>query len=299
MDMKKYLFNFHFDRMSAYLFMVMLTMFGCSQHFNAQSKGSTTVVDTVVVEIFALPSPDEIIDYVAQGKVNYHKDILLSTERMDERFVSSKEKYSAFGMYLADLAYTISFNKYGNSLNYLQALEVLGRDLNVMPPHLNETKERFVSNMDNLDSLKAIYFEIYEMVMQNFYENNRFEHYTLISSGIFIESLFISIKSVDKETQTKEFKHRVWEQRLIFNQLSQMIDKNIKSDTKSKLQADLKMLGEKYDKHAGTSPPETVKPRRNSRVIIIGHKAEPVNLEVAIPEIQKEIEAVRAQWSRM
>jgi hypothetical protein len=297
--MKNFLCDFHFNRLSVYRLLALLMLLAGFQYIDAQSKVSTTVEDTVVVEIFTLPSPDEIIEYVSQGKVNYRKDILLSTERMDERFVSSKDKYIAFGMFLADLAYTISFKKYGNSLSYLQALEELGRELNVMPPHMNETKERFVTNMDNLDSLKAIYFEIYEMVMMNFYENNRFEHYTLISSGIFIESLFISIKSVDMETQTIEFKHRVWEQRLIFDHLSQMIERNVKSNTKSQLQADLKPLGEMYKKHAGTSPPETVKPRRNSRVIIIGQKAEPVNLEVAIPEVQKEIEAVRAKWSRM
>jgi hypothetical protein len=296
--MKKQISDFNLNRLTVCRLMVVLLIMIGYQPLRAQSKTNSAVEDTVVVEIFALPSPDEIIDYVSQGKVNYQRDVLLATERMDERFVSSKDKYIAFGMCLTDLAYTISFKKYGNSLNYLQALEGLGKELNVMPPHLNDIKERFVTNMDNLDSLKAIYLEIYEMVMMNFYENNRFEHYTLISSGIFIESLYLSVKSVDNEMQTIEFKHRVWEQKLVFEQLSSMIAKNLKSENKTQLQSDLFALGEMYKKHAGTSPPETVKPRRNNRVIIIGHKTEPVDLDVAIPEIQAQIETVRAKWAR-
>jgi hypothetical protein len=280
--------------LSAILFIFCINL----QSVTGQTSNQDVLNDTTVVELFAIPSPDEIIDYVAQKNLKYQKEKLFNTENLDGRFLTAKDKYIALGMTLTDLAYTVSFKKYDASYKYLQAIDNLGKQLNVIPPQIEQIKERFFNNMNQPDTIKAIYFEVYELVMMNFYENNRFNHYTLISSGIFIESLFLSINSVDKQTQDQEFKKRIWEQKMVYDQLISMIEKNLDASSKTLLKSEMSPLGICFAKYAGNISVVNKPEKQSNDVIVIGNKESIIDLNSAIPDVKKQIETLRAMWCK-
>lgn len=292
------LFSFFFRKPIEALSIIAILLCTFNQSTFAQSSNTTVIEDTTVVELFAIPSPDEIIDYVAQKNLRFQKDILFNTENLDGRFLTAKDKYIALGMALTDLAYTVSFNKLDASYKYLQAIDDLGKQLNVIPPQIEQIKDRFFNNMNQPDTIKAIYFEVYELVMLNFYENNRFNHYTLISSGIFIESLYLSVNSVDRETQDKEFQKRIWEQKMVYDQLMSMIGKNLDATSRTLLKNEMTPLGNCFAKYSGNSPVANKPEKQSSDVIVIGNKESKIDLNAAIPEVRSQIEILRAKWCK-
>jgi hypothetical protein len=292
------LFSISFRKQIEVLSVIALLLCNYNQRIFAQSSNTSITEDTTVVELFAIPSPDEIIDYVAQKNLKYQKDILFNTNNLDGRFLTAKDKYIALGMALTDLAYTVSFNKFDASYKYLQAVDDLGKQLNVIPPQIEQIKDRFFNNMNQPDTIKAIYFEVYELVMMNFYENNRFNHYTLISSGIFIESLYLSVNSVDRQTQDKEFQKRIWEQKMVYDQLMSMIGKNLDAASKTLLRNEMTPLGNCFAKYAGDNPVANKPEKQNNDLIVIGNKESKIDLNAAIPEVRSQIEILRAKWCK-
>jgi len=292
------LFSISFRKQIEVFSVIAILLCNCNQSVSAQSSNTSIIEDTTVVELFAIPSPDEIIDYVAQKNLKYQKDILFNTDNLDGRFLTAKDKYIALGMALTDLAYTVSFNKFDASYKYLQTVDELGKQLNVIPPQIEQIKDRFFNNMNQPDTIKAIYFEVYELVMMNFYENNRFNHYTLISSGIFIESLYLSVNSVDRQTQDKEFQKRIWEQKMVYDQLMSMIGKNLDAASKTLLKNEMTPLGNCFAKYAGNNPVANKPEKQNNDVIVIGNKESKIDLDTAIPEVTSQIEILRAKWCK-
>lgn len=253
--------------------------------------------DTTVVELFVLPSPDDIIDYVTQGKMSFNKNFLVNADNIN-RFATSKDQYVALGMYLSDFAYTVGFKQYGSSFKIMQQIEEIGKNVNIIPSDMEAIKERFMNNMNEIDTLKQIYFEVYEKIMLNLYETSRFNHYTMICAGIYIESLHISINSANAEILNQEFKHRVWEQKMTFEHLSSMINKYLDNANKTLFTAELSNLKNTFNQYAGSTPPETTKPKQSDRVIIIGYKHPEIDLDRALTDITNQVDAVRVKWMK-
>lgn len=262
-----------------------------------QVKNPGAIDDTTVVELFVLPSPDDIIEYVTQGKMSFNKNLLINTDNIN-RFTTSKDQYVALGMYLSDFAYTVGFKQYGSSFKIMQQIEEMGKNVNIIPSDMETMKERFMNNMNDVDTLKQIYYEVYEKIMLKLYETSRFNHYTMICAGIYIESLHISIHSANAEILNREFKHRVWEQKMTFDHLSSMINKYLDNTNKTQFTAELANLGATFKLYAGSSAPETTKPKQSDRVIIIGYKHPEVDLDKALNDITNQVNAVREKWMK-
>jgi hypothetical protein len=260
---------------------------------NSQAQSTS---DTTVIELFAIPGPDEILHYVNKDELKFTTAILNSTKKTD-RYITSKDQYIALGVYIADLAYCLSFKQTAKALDYLNVIDDLGKSLNVFPTNMDDIKNRFSENLGNIDTLKQLYLEVYELTMDKMFESSRFNHYTLVSAGTFVESIYLALNSTQAKTQSKDFRRRLGDQNYISQQLMSMYNKNLDKKTKELVLAEYNPLALAFDEFGSKASPASAKKRYDGAIVINKHKEEMVESE-SFSSLHAELAKLRAVWTK-
>ncbi|WP_088654696.1 hypothetical protein [Geofilum rhodophaeum] len=252
--------------------------------------------EEMVVEYYAVPSPEEILSYIHNNEITYTPKLMNSPTNSD-KYQTSKERLVAFGMYLADMAYAGSFEQSGTALRYFEVTERSGKSMNLFPAEIEGLVERMLNNMNRIDSINNIYDELYLMVIANLHDTDRFGEYALISAGGFIEALYLALNSSDSDLKEDGFRMRVWDQKMILDQLKSMFNKYLNETQKAQVMKDFEGVFAAFDEFA-KSPQATTSNKRDDGAMVLGAapaKAKAVN---PIENIHQEINLLRAKWVR-
>ena len=252
--------------------------------------------EEMVVEYYAVPSPEEILSYIHNNKITYTPKLMNSPANSD-KYQTSKERLVAFGMYLADMAYAGSFEQSGTALRYFEVTERSGKSMNLFPAEIEGLVERMLNNMNRIDSINNIYDELYLMVIANLHDTDRFGEYALISAGGFIEALYLALNSSDSDLKEDEFRMRVWDQKMILDQLKSMFNKYLNETQKAQVMKDFEGVFTAYEEFAN-SPQATTSNKRDDGAMVLGAapaKGKAIN---PIENIHQEINLLRAKWVR-
>jgi hypothetical protein len=252
--------------------------------------------EEMVVEYYAVPSPEEILSYIHNNKITYTPKLMNSPANSD-KYQTSKERLVAFGMYLADMAYAGSFEQSGTALRYFEVTERAGKSMNLFPAEIEDLVERMLNNMNRIDSINNIYDELYLMVIANLHDTDRFGEYALISAGGFIEALYLALNSSDSDLKEDEFRMRVWDQKMILDQLKSMFNKYLNETQKTQVMKDFEGVFTAFEEFAN-SPQATTSNKRNDGAMVLGAapaKGKAIN---PIENIHQEINLLRAKWVR-
>ena len=252
--------------------------------------------EEMVVEYYAVPSPEEILSYIHNNKITYTPKLMNSPANSD-KYQTSKERLVAFGMYLADMAYAGSFEQSGTALRYFEVTERAGKSMNLFPAEIEDLVERMLNNMNRIDSINNIYDELYLMVIANLHDTDRFGEYALISAGGFIEALYLALNSSDSDLKEDEFRMRVWDQKMILDQLKSMFNKYLNETQKAQVMKDFEGVFTAYEEFAN-SPQATTSNKRDDGAMVLGAapaKGKAIN---PIENIHQEINLLRAKWVR-
>lgn len=252
--------------------------------------------EEMVVEYYAVPSPEEILAYIHNNKITYTPKLMNSPANSD-KYQTSKERLVAFGMYLADMAYAGSFEQSGTALRYFEVTERSGKSMNLFPAEIEGLVERMLNNMNRIDSINNIYDELYLMVIANLHDTDRFGEYALISAGGFIEALYLALNSSDSRLKEDGFRMRVWDQKMILDQLKSMFNKYLNETQKAQVMKDFEGVFTAYEEFAN-SPQATTSNKRDDGAMVLGAapaKGKAIN---PIENIHQEINLLRAKWVR-
>ncbi|MFT3739965.1 MAG: hypothetical protein QM786_14530 [Breznakibacter sp.] len=271
-------------------------VWGASQSAEAAAFLETPVQDTAVIELFAVPSPDEVLHYVSKDELKYHPRLLNKTVNKT-LYGTSKEQYLALGCYLADLAYCVSFRQSSTALEYFQVIDEMGKNLNIFPSQIEKIKNRFSDNIGNVDTLKQLYYDVYEIVMDNLFETSRFNHYTLVSAGAFVESVYLAVNSTQMDMQSNDFKRRLGDQKLILDQLQSMIGKYLDKTTKEMMLSEIKSIVAAFDAYSTKTSPPTAQKRYDGAVVISSNRSAE-STKKSLMELNAELTKLRMLWSK-
>lgn len=270
------------------------SLFNAFGEKRAEQSSPFTDGEEIVVEFYSIPSPDEILSYIRNNEIQYTQEIL-TDETQISKYRTSTEKLIALGLNLADMAYSISYNQTSTSLNYFEVVEDLGKNLNIFPPEVEEIGQRIIKNMNRLDSLNMLYDEVYLTIIGNLHETRRFGEYAIISAGGFVESLYLALNSKGTKIMEDEFNQKVWEQKMIMDQLHKMFDRYLSSSVKTKMLKDIAPLTEAFNKfvqhNAVTSAATQV-----DGSILIGMPPTNETETPPITEIIEEVNKLRNEW---
>lgn len=251
--------------------------------------------DSMAVEFYPIPSADEILEYIDRNSLSYKSGLLINRRNV-ELYNSSYEKRIGFGLYMANLAYALGFDQTGTALSYFEVIEKMGGDLDLFPREIESISQRFINNIGRHDSLKALYTESYILMIDHLGETSNMGSYAIISAGSFVESIYFALNSVQSQHENDAFRLRIWNQKLVLEQLWKVADRHLDRVQKEQLFSDLAGVKRIFDSY--TERPRPVKREtKPDGTIVLGQKSELETLKPAsVQELKIEIDLLRKKW---
>ncbi len=200
---------------------------------NQQQQQQTQTSQTNENNFYLIPSPEDLFAFTKDKNLQFVPGLVNPIENID-KYVDNKSKEINFGTYSADMAYSTAFGKYQESLKEFKIVRQLSDEIGIGNVFTQSLINRIENVKEDRDSLKQISSDIY-LDIQNFLDSkNRAKTMSLISTGGWIEFLYIIVNSVEKYDTENPTIQRIADQKIIFDNLmlrleQQQSDPSIKS----------------------------------------------------------------------
>ena len=164
-----------------------------SVEFDAAKESLKENIEGVIVNI---PDPAEL-PYLLQATGADFNNSLINSKESADKYMSTFDKAALnLGIYSADIGYLSSYEQTQEALDYLQIAKQLADHLGVVDAVDQVVMERFEQNIDEKDSLYKIINSAIENVDQYLKTEARNRVAALVTTGSFIEGLYVSTELV-------------------------------------------------------------------------------------------------------
>lgn len=171
-----------------------------------------------------IPTPHEMIEFIHAYGGEFKPELLCDLD-ISERYVDLKGKSMGMGIYIADLAYSASYSKFQESMNYFNVIVKMAEDVGISGVFDEQMLTRIQNNLNNTDSLEAISNQSYYKIIADLEANDRGKVVAMIAAGGFLESLFISTQLVTKFKADDPMMERIAGQKLIYENIMAYLEK--------------------------------------------------------------------------
>lgn len=168
---------------------------GTNNRSSAVSLSDTSFVADSNRITYMLPSPDEVLEDIVSDKVKINPQLVNPKENA-AKYLDRKSLALNLGVYIADFAYLNLNNNKANALEYFKIIRDFYQKLNIYGIFDENFFARIQNNLMNNDSLSIIANDMYSQMAGTLENSNRMEDYALISTGAFIEALYVSAMSI-------------------------------------------------------------------------------------------------------
>ncbi|MEQ8910108.1 MAG: hypothetical protein RIC95_13005 [Vicingaceae bacterium] len=144
---------------------------------------------------FMLPSPIQIAAMFNRAGLEYKSGLTNPAENISN-YNTKTAKYLNFGVYSADLAYTVLNNQQQESIDYLNAVKSLSDDIG-MPSIFGTGKliKSFEKNIDNQDTILRILTTIKRRTDEYLAENSDKSKEAVFFSAAWVEGMYLGANS--------------------------------------------------------------------------------------------------------
>lgn len=165
---------------------------------------------------FMLPSPIQIAAMFNRAGLEYQSGLTNPTGNLSN-YNTKTAKYLNFGVYSADLAYTVLNHQQQESIDYLNAVKVLSDDIG-MPSIFGSGKliQSFEKNIDNQDTILRILTTIKRRTDEYLAENADKSKEAVFFSAAWVEGMYLGANSPTSEDKLTA---RLMEQMTILNDI--------------------------------------------------------------------------------
>lgn len=205
---------------------LVFLLISCSNNNNNQTIDNTdTIIDTmenVKSEIiFQVPSPDEFISLLKNSNANFKAGI---TAAEKTNFVEPTKQKLNLGVYAADMAYLATFNKFQETVRYFSKVKSLSDQLGITNAIEKSTFDRLENNITNVDSISSITNNSFYNVIDHLQQNDDGLTLAYISTGGWVESMYIAFQLVNKYEEKNPIVQRIAAQKVVLENLIGMLE---------------------------------------------------------------------------
>jgi hypothetical protein len=165
------------------------------------------------------PSAKEMLQYIKTDHLNYKENLVNPVQNLD-RYHDTRAKTLNLGVYLTDLSYMILFDKTQGADQYFNAIFQLTSELRIKIPEEEHLFQRISDNMYNTDSLIQIADQYQSLIINHLLNTGKERTLAVISTGSYIEGLYISSKLVTDYKENKITVDKIAEQKYAFKNLA-------------------------------------------------------------------------------
>ena len=239
---------------------------------------------------YMLPSALQIAHIFKKSGLKYYPDVTNDPNNVNI-YVSETSKLQNLGVYSADLCYVALNKQTQEELRYLKAMMDMSRDMGFSSVFSSGAfMDRFERNISNEDSMIVILAELQERLDYYLQDAEMEDKSTVIFSGAWIESIYISLAGYRVEGDKSGLTVRIHEQLYILASLISKLEAVWEPEEDIKvLTAELKELQGIIENFAFM---ENVNKKKHVSL-------EEVSLsEKELEELVKKVEAIRANVTK-
>ncbi len=159
----------------------------------------------------SLPGRTEIVDLSEKAKAEYNADILNNPENIGN-YVTESNMALNLGIYGADLYVTGVFEQTQESFLFLQAVNILAKNLGVSNAFDEAIVDRMEANKENRDSTMSIITNSFKKIDNYLVENGRPGTSSLVVAGCWLESIYLACNTA-KETKSEAIVKEIFMQK--------------------------------------------------------------------------------------
>lgn len=226
-----------------------------SDDFDAAKESLKENIEGVIVNI---PPPAEL-PYLLQATGADFNMALVNDKASADKYMSTFDKAAMnLGIYAADIGYLSSYEQTQEALDYLQVTKQLADHLGVVDAVDQVVIERFETNIDEKDSLNNIINSAIENVDQYLKTEARNRVAALVTTGSFIEGLYVStelVRTYPKDLLPNDARNLILtpviklilEQEASVGELIKLINTLPEDELTTKIKTDLMALQEEFN----------------------------------------------------
>lgn len=228
---------------------------------------SLLVIDEDMV-FYSFPSSQEMFSYIKKdAELVFRTDLVNPTENLS-KYIDTKSKTLALGIYLADLSYMTLFNKTSSTYEYIDVITQLSNDLRINLPFKEDFLNRIKNNLNNEDSIVFISDQYSTEIVDYLLQNNKDKTLANIISASYIEGLYIAFNLVNYSDDNPVIR-RIIEQKYSFTNLIKFANKyHYDSNTKSTINL-LNNIYEIFEKFSEIEESESTLERVNDNKMVL------------------------------
>ncbi|MBN2610608.1 MAG: hypothetical protein JXB00_03550 [Bacteroidales bacterium] len=167
---------------------------------------------------YRFPSPEEMFSYLDSTGLQFNKGLLNPYANIDS-YIETFYQSLNMGIYNADLAYISLFQRYKESLDYLQTIYILSERLRISEAFNKNLVFRIENNIRNNDSLEVISDDAFNGIINFLSKNKKEDVFALISMGGFIEFMHLSLSLCGEYSPENKVIQKIADQKLVFNNI--------------------------------------------------------------------------------
>lgn len=296
-------------RISSFIvsFYLALALFSCQAPQTEKEKQipagyDSTLLDESVIEKYekarevfiTIPSPIESSVLLQKAGVKFNPEYLKQTDKVGN-YETTDKKAINLGTYLADLSYCNVFDQHDRSLDYFNALRILGDELDLTNIFTPEVVKRVEDNLNNKDSILAIISTAYWTARTSLEENERQTVAAYVLAGGWIEGLYIASQIATNEKPNELLESRIAEQRYASKNMLELIRLQNVDGSMDELASEIEELNTLFQ-----ALEEKVEPAKYSMdkkgIISVGKNITVVMTEKQLKEIANKVSSIRKKF---
>lgn len=241
---------------------------------------------------YLIPSPEGLFSFIKDGKLKFSDAVLNPTNNIDN-YIDTRSKELNFGIYSADLAYVASFNKYQQSVDYLNTVRTLSDDIGISAVFDQNLIGRIDNIIDDQDSLLKVTSDSYLSIVRYLESSDRKKSLALIVTGGWVESIFVVVNLLDNYKQDAKIIALLASQKHVVSNLTSYLDQ-LKFDESIQMTInELKPLSDFYEKLEVQQDEPKSGQQKTEGKIVVGGNAKIIMTEAQFLTLKKEITSVR------
>ena len=217
------------------------------------------------------PSPSEMLEVIDFTNLEFDEKLPNPVDFAD-RYLDTRSMTLNLGVYTSDLAYCAAFGRHEKAIDLLEVIQNLTEKIHLSGANSQRLINRIRQNIESLDSLYQISNEAFIDVIQFCELNQRYNSMVLISSGAFIESLYLAIKMTGGYNQESYMIQHLADQKLVLDNLMARAESYTEDPDVSWTMEVLKPVKDIYDQLEQSEMKTTVKKDNPDHLVITGGK---------------------------
>jgi len=241
---------------------------------------------------YGIPSPEGLFSFIKDGNLKFSKEVLNPTNNIDN-YMDMRSKELNFGVYSADLAYVASFNKYQESVDYLNTVRTLSDDIDISAVFDQNLIGRIDNIIDDKDSLLRVTSDSYINIVRYLESSNRKKTLALIVTGGWIETNYVVVNLLDSYKQDPKVIELLAGQKHVFVNLFASLEQLKSDEGIQRTINDLQTLKAFYEGLEVQKDEKATVAKTKGDKIVVGGSAKIIMTQEQFNTLKKEITKVR------